>query len=158
MMRHSNKFNAPALHSHRVIVESLLRQDTPVSFVADGPSMHPTLRGGDVVRVTPLSDVRLRRGHIVLFLQSNRVMLHRYIRPMRGGDVCFMAGDATIRGGEQVARAQMVGIARTRERQGRRKRLDGAWSRRWGLFLYYIRPMRHAMHAMSRGSRRPRGI
>jgi hypothetical protein len=44
------------------IIETLLRQQTPVAFQAHGPSMNPTIRDGDRIRVLPLSVATLNTG------------------------------------------------------------------------------------------------
>jgi signal peptidase I len=61
-------------------IVSLLEQDTPATFRASGPSMNPTIRDGEPVRVRPFQAGDLRPGALLLYRKNRRLVLHRLIR------------------------------------------------------------------------------
>lgn len=150
-----NQIQSHDPNRHRTIVQSLLEQRTPVSFRVEGPSMTPTLRDGDLVEVLPCPAVSLQRGAIVLFAQSGRLTLHRYVGASRAYPMLRMAGDAALSGMEQVERDKIYGVAATRERNGRRTRMDTRRQRWQGLCRFYARPMRRAISALTPRSGKP---
>lgn len=126
------------------IVENLLRQRTPVVFQAGGPSMNPTIRDGDSVRIRPLEPGDPRGGAILLFRKNDRLVLHRAVRRDRRTGHVYAVADAATEGGEWVAPVDLLGAAEWRRRGERLRRLDGATSRMAGWLRHALRPLRRA--------------
>lgn len=138
----------PEAQLQRAIVATLLRQKTPVSFRAEGPSMHPTIRSGDRIYVQPAGARPLRLGDIVLFRQADRLTLHRYVKRVRGDSAIGATGDAALEGLEIVAISDLCGIALSLARKGQRIPLATPHRRWLGLLRYAIRPLRRAIHTL----------
>lgn len=128
------------------IISGLLDQGTPVAFRAGGPSMNPTIRDGESVRIRPLRSGDLRPGVILLFRKNDRLVLHRMVgRKPAEGDM-YVVADAALAGGEWVALADILGMAEWVQRGERIHRLDGAPSRLAGRLRYALRPVQRALH------------
>lgn len=149
--RHDSAVGTP---TNAEIILDLLRQHTPVRFQANGPSMTPTIRGGEQVLVRPLESSELRPGAILLYRKNNRLVLHRLIKnDRRTGSLCF-TGDAALDGDEAVDFSDVIGIAESVSRDGRDIPLNSACARIKGRIRYALRPMRkllfrrhHVRHA-----------
>lgn len=129
----------------RTLIEELLKQQTPVSFRAAGPSMNPTIRSGDLVHITPVANGRLRLGSILLFQQAGRLTLHRYVKAYANPTTIGTAGDAAVVGLDIVSRNDVYGVAEWVEHGRQRVRLN-SWGRRWsGLLRFHTRPFRRFM-------------
>jgi signal peptidase I len=80
------------------LVQSLLRQGVSVHIRVSGNSMQPLLRGGDIVEVAPLSDLRPPKLGDILFVRSrhNTPLIHRLIwrRNQEGISHLLTKGDA----------------------------------------------------------------
>ena len=132
------------------IIEELLSQHTPVVFRAGGPSMNPTIRDGESVRIRPLQAGDLRPGSILLVRKNNRLVLHRMIRrDSKTGSLSIVA-DAATDGGEGVAPDDILGVAEWMQRGKRMRRLDSATSRMAGLARHALRPLRRVVVAIYR--------
>lgn len=82
---------------------------------AEGGSMFPTIRHGDVVRVAPLHRDPVI-GEIVLAVVAGRWVLHRVRR--RTPDGWQTQGDFRRRADRPVRRSAIVGVATARRRRG----------------------------------------
>lgn len=125
-------------------IEGLLLQRTAVAFRAGGPSMNPTIRDGDSVRIRPLGPDDPRYGAIVLFRKNERLVLHRMVRRQRKTGCVYAVADAATEGGEWVAANDLLGVAEWTQRGERVRRLDGAIGRTLGLVRHVVRPLRRA--------------
>jgi hypothetical protein len=129
----------------QTIIEELLNQHTPVAFRAGGPSMNPTIRDGEPVRIRPLQAGDLRPGAIVLYRKNARLVLHRLIRRDPKTESFYIVADAATNGGEWVAQADILGVAEWVQRGERIRRLDGTSRRMAGLAHHVLRPLRRAL-------------
>ncbi len=75
---------------------AVLRDGEPVRFTARGSSMWPSVRDGATVEVSPCDPKALRRGELVAFERSDRLVVHRVREVLSAGLRC--AGDARFRG------------------------------------------------------------
>lgn len=128
--------------SNQSIIASLLEQNTPVRFRAGGPSMTPTLRDGDSVRVRPLVSGDPRRGAICLYRKTGRLVLHRLVRKNK---TLFFCGDAALEGLERVESGDLLGVATDVQRTGRTVALDTRRARLLGRLRYGMRPLRRLL-------------
>jgi hypothetical protein len=110
------------------MMEHALTSGTLVRFRAEGSSMHPTIRDGEVITAAPVSVADLVRGDVVLCRHGGRVLAHRVVAiAARGSDRRFelrgdghTASDAPVGADEIVARIVAV------RRHGRSIPLPGA--------------------------------
>jgi signal peptidase I len=61
------------------LARQLLQDGHAVRFVAQGQSMHPTIRDGDAITIGPVELASLEVGDIVLYQKSHRAMVHRVV-------------------------------------------------------------------------------
>lgn len=129
----------------KTIIEQLLRRRTPATFRAGGPSMNPTIRDGESVRIRPLRAGDPRPGAVALYRRHDRLVLHRLLRRDPATGAFLAAADAAAAGGEWIAEADLLGIAEWVRRAGRVRRLDSPLARRTGLLRHALRPLRRAL-------------
>lgn len=135
------------------IIKELLQQQTPVTFCAGGPSMNPTIRDGDLVRIQPLDNGALPPGSVILYRINGRIALHRFILQEATGR-CFVAGDAATTGGDWIQSADVLGIAEWVQRGDQKRRLDTRQARWTGRLRYALRPIRRLLVAVYRRIKR----
>lgn len=134
----------------------------PFRFRADGYSMTPFIRSGDVVTVAPLASHVPRTGDVVAFIHPGMKLLclHRVVSAR--GDGFFIQGDNLIEQPDGVvSRKAILGRVTGVERAGRRitlglgsERVVIALLSRWGglaLIQRYLGPL-HARFSRSRAS------
>ena len=127
------------------IIAALLRQRTPVTFRAGGPSMLPTLRDGESVRILPPPVGTPLRGSVVLYRICGRFAVHRCIFNDKRTNRVFAIGDAAVAGGDWIAAGDVLGVAESVRRNGRIRRLDTRLVRWLGLLRFACRPVRRAL-------------
>jgi len=125
------------------VMEHALASGTPVRFRAEGSSMHPTIRDGEVIVAAPVSVADVVRGDVLLCRHRGRVLAHRLVSIAVDGHLRRFA----LRGDSQRSSDVLVGaddiLARivAVRRRGRsialpggplahRARLTAAWARR----------------------------
>jgi signal peptidase I len=114
-------------------IENLLRDGHPVSFRAEGWSMHPTIRDGEVITVAPLGRSRVHIGEVLLYRRGDTPIAHRVVRlDSHSGrsTMLVLQGDAVPYRDRPVTPEQVLGRVRTVQRGGRRVRL-GLLSLSW---------------------------
>lgn len=113
------------------VMKDALASGTVVRFRAEGRSMHPTIRDGEVITAAPVSIADVVRGDVLLCRHGGRVLAHRVVAlAHRGGERGFeLRGDSQrsrtlIGAGDVVARIVAV------QRRGRAIALPGGWMAR----------------------------
>ncbi len=139
------------------IIRALMSQNTPVCFQAGGPSMHPVIRDGELVRVRPVRPRDFRPGAVLLYTTAGRLVLHRLVGCRKGEAVCFLAADAAVRGVERVSAADILGVAEWVRRGDREIRLNARRARWYGWGRFVLRPLRAAAGGLWRAVRGKRG-
>jgi hypothetical protein len=110
------------------VMEHALTSGTLVRFRAEGSSMHPTIRDGELITAAPVATADVVRGDVLLCRNSGRVLAHRVVAiAERAGDRHFelrgdghTSSDAVVGADEIVARIVAV------RRRGRSIPLPGA--------------------------------
>ena len=106
---------------------AILGAGVALRFRAQGTSMAPLVRDGDVLLVWPVDPGAVRAGDLVLCSTApGRVVVHRVIRKevCREGSRFTVQGDALSRPDGQIAEAQLHGRVRALERAGTQIDLD----------------------------------
>ena len=104
------------------VSEHLLGGGYGICFRAEGESMHPTIRHGELVTVEPARPADIEADDIVLCRNPRGIVAHRVVRiePLgRGGDAFVLCGDAPAAEEEDVAPQQVVGRLVSVVRRGR---------------------------------------
>ena len=89
-----------AKHTSDLFLEvsaELLRGGYGICFRAEGESMHPTIRHGELVTVAPARPADIEADDIVLYRNRRGIVAHRVVRiePLgRGRDAFVLCGDA----------------------------------------------------------------
>lgn len=65
------------------ISTQLLRRGQSVRFQAPGCSMHPAIREGETITVSPIKPFDIKRGDILLYIVGRKVIAHRVVRIKR---------------------------------------------------------------------------
>lgn len=132
------------------IIAALLQQRTPISFDAAGPSMNPTIRGGDSVFVRPLTTDTIPRGSVILYQICGRITVHRCIINKKRTHRIFVVGDAAVQGGDWIPVGDVLGVAESVRHKGKCRRLDTRLARWAGLIRYALRPLRRILIGLHR--------
>lgn len=108
----------------RALCEAVLTDGNAVRFRARGHSMHPQVRDGDEVQITPIAEEDVRVGDILLYRsQLETVVVHRVIgvRTIEGQVYFRLKGDLALHI-ESVPSAAVLGKVVRIERD------DHGWS------------------------------
>jgi hypothetical protein len=104
------------------VIRALLADGMAVRFRAAGDSMHPSLRGGDILIVEPVSAERVRRGNVVLAQLERGLTAHRVVAVTTdgGGQRWFTTrGDGVEECDAPFGPSSLLGIVTTADRNGR---------------------------------------
>ena len=134
------------MSNSREIIESLLHQQTAVTFQVHGPSMNPTIRDGDRLRVRPLNPEPPPRGSIVLYRYGGRLVVHRLLAREKQTGRCLLAADAALEGDAWIPAGDILGLAESVCHGKKSRRLDNTAARLAGLLRHALRPVRRAFY------------
>ena len=125
-------FSGPVLLE---LIRAVFEKDLPFRFRANGFSMSPFIKDGDVVTVSPLLDVTPRLGDVVAFIrpEAKKLVIHRVLG--KKGDACIINGDNNFAIDGLIPKANILGCVKTVERDGRRVNLGLGPERRLIAFL-----------------------
>jgi signal peptidase I len=113
----------------------LLGRGIAVRFAASGDSMHPSIRNGEHVHVSPLASRPLRAGDVVLAQAARGITAHRIVRIARGAVIT--RGDNSRHRDAPVPHQSILGRITHVER-------DGAT-----VAVPTVRHVRRALHSLS---------
>ena len=113
-----------------LIIEAV-REYGAAQFRAQGSSMRPLMRSGDVLRVRREELHRVRFGDVAVFTREGRIFAHRVIstRVEDGRRVLITKGDAFREPDEPVRADELLGCVTARTRGRNRISLD-TWEQR----------------------------
>jgi len=102
-----------------------------IRFRAEGASMHPAIRDGELITVAPIAGTRVVRGDILLCRHSTRLLAHRVVavNGQGSGLTLRMRGDAKASCDAPVAIGDVVGRVVSVHRNGRAMALCGPAAR-----------------------------
>lgn len=104
------------------LLQAVLARGVPFRFRARGMSMHPFIKDGDVITVSPLAGRAPATGEIVAFQRDARhLVVHRIVAVSGGAYV--IQGDSQLAADDHVARDHVIGRVVRAERNGRPVRL-----------------------------------
>jgi signal peptidase I len=109
----------------------LLARGDRVRFRAEGWSMHPTIRHGELITVESVNASEIGRGDILLYRTGQRVFAHRVVgmRRIEGALSLTLRGDGTNVRDAPISAGQVIGRVIAVERDGRSIALAGAQAR-----------------------------
>ena len=113
----SEKLAGPVLIE---VLKTTLARGVPLTLRAKGSSMHPFIKDGDLITVSPLKAHSPGLGDVVAFVQreAEKLVIHRMIRIK--ADAHFMKGDATTGVDSPVPRANVLGLVTRIQRDHKR--------------------------------------
>jgi signal peptidase I len=97
----------------------VLDRGVPFRFKAKGISMHPFIRHGDVITITPLFDNLPRYGDVVAFVRpkASTLVVHRVVGKRDGAFI--IKGDNVACSDEPIPTASILGSVTKVERDGK---------------------------------------
>ena len=103
----------------RIILRAAGEKGAGLRFQARGSSMHPFVRDGDVVTVSPLFGRRPFPGDIVAFVSpaTRKLAVHRIVG--RSAERYLIRGDNSLESDGLVGMAELLGLVKRVERSGR---------------------------------------
>jgi signal peptidase I len=113
------------------LVEEALAAGTVVRFRAEGTSMYPTIRDGEVITIAPVPSDDVVHGDVLLCRHDVRLLAHRLVAvTTRGAERQFLCrGDAKAGCDTPVGAAAVVGRVISVYRNGRAAALCGRRAR-----------------------------
>src|SRR5579863_5664524 len=97
------------------VVRELLARGLCVRFEAQGASMSPAIRNGEVVEITPVMVSKLRKDDIVLTKSNSGFRLHRIVLADHVHDRFVTRGDCGQGNDSDAKGNQILGLARAKE-------------------------------------------
>lgn len=100
-------------HGTIKLLKSKIHSDGYLDLPADGNSMFPLIRKGDICRFFRADPSRLKKGDILLFhFPSGPLVAHRYIYTRESNDLPFyyLKGDSNLGFDQPIREEQMIGI------------------------------------------------
>src|SRR5215475_6649113 len=111
------------------VADSLLASGLEFRFQAQGRSMLPFIKDGEILRVKAIDPADVKLGDIVLFRDRSGFKAHRVIRRNKGKFAT--RGDAGLETDEAIRGEQIVGKITAKEcgTSGRLIALEGTWAK-----------------------------
>lgn len=131
------------------LIPEILGRGHDARFRAPGGSMHPTIRGGDVLNVSPVRGDDVSPFDIVLVNARRGLTAHRVVRVQRDGSV-VTRGDAANSADEPVSRDRIVGRVTSLERDGIVLPLTGRGARIRQRIILLPNPIRRLFRGLRR--------
>jgi signal peptidase I len=102
------------------LIRAVHEKDSPFRFRAEGFSMSPFLKEGDIITIAPLRQSPVRRGDIVAFIHPNteKPVVHRVVR--KEGASLKIRGDNALNGDGFIPASSILGKVTRVERKGRK--------------------------------------
>lgn len=97
------------------LMRDLLKRGRAVRFLAQGCSMSPAIRDGEMVQITPVIVSKLRKDDIVLTKSKYGFRLHRIVSADHANDVFVTRGDCGQQNDPALTGSQILGLARAKE-------------------------------------------
>jgi hypothetical protein len=122
----------------------ILRRGGALRFRAQGSSMRPFVRDGDLVEVRSIDQRRLRRGDVVLYVDDDgRPFVHRVIEVERkdGRSIASTRGDAMRVNDGPIDAVQILGRVSAAKRGRQRLVLDRGLLRTLGRLWTELSPV-----------------
>src|SRR3990167_10204427 len=99
------------------LAETILKQGNCIKFKAEGGSMSPSIRSGDIVEVGPVTD-EITSGDIILYRsRENTAVVHRVIKKNESGGI-LTKGDSSLDFDSPITNEQVLGKVIEVERRG----------------------------------------
>jgi len=135
------------------LLQAVIEKKASFRFRAKGISMHPFIKDGDIVTISPLSNGDPHLGDVVAFCQpkTGRLVVHRIIKKTSSG--YFIQGDNASESDCFKAIDEIVGRVIRVERQGRRILFGQGLEKRALAFLSrnrMLQPLVYRARALSR--------
>jgi len=136
------------------LLREVLAKGTAVRFLANGYSMTPFIRHGDIITVSPCTPADLCPGDIAAFATSagDRLIVHRIVG--NRGNAFLAKGDNAIKADGLCPKSQVLGRVTRIERHGHDVHLGLGAERkiiallsRIGVFPFLLTPTRSLLRA-----------
>ena len=140
------------------LIRAVLDKGLPFRFKAKGISMHPFIRHGDVLTISPLSDNLPRYGDVVAFIRPkvSSLVVHRVVGKRDGA--FLIKGDNIAYTDGYIPMANILGSVTKVERDGKEiylglglERLLIAFLIRRGILSYLLLPVYKLARFITRG-------
>jgi ribosomal protein S18 acetylase RimI-like enzyme len=121
------------------VIRAALERGQRVRLTANGSSMTPFIRDGDVVELEPLHAAWTLGDIVLAESAAEHYVIHRIVRLV--GDRVWLRGDAQAQREGPVPRQAVLGRAVTASRNGRVRALDRGWRRLAGRVWVLCAPL-----------------
>ncbi|MCJ7525552.1 MAG: S26 family signal peptidase [Candidatus Aminicenantes bacterium] len=101
------------------LIEAVHEKEASFRFQANGYSMTPAIRDGDIITVSPLNEIMPRRGDVLAFRHPDRplMLVHRVLHTM--ARKFFVKGDNCPEADGWIPAENILGLITRVERQGK---------------------------------------
>lgn len=120
--------------------KEILGRGNDFRFQAQGESMYPFIRDGDILEITPVNKQGIRLGDVIFYhVGDRRMVAHRVTKKFTQNDkpVFITKGDSNTGKGEKVHLEQVVGRVKAIERSKRKIRINEGLNRL--MYIFYLR-------------------
>lgn len=120
--------------------KEILARGNYLRFRAQGESMHPFIRDGDILEITPVNGEEIRLGDVIFYrVEGKHMVAHRVLKKITQNDkpVFVAKGDSSTGKEERVHLEQILGRVRAIERSKRRIRINHGLNKL--MYVFYVR-------------------
>ena len=120
--------------------KEILGRGNNFRFQAQGGSMYPFIRDGDILEIAPVNGEEIRLGDVIFcHVGERRMVVHRVIKKIIQNDkpTFLTKGDSNTDEGEKVYLEQVLGRVKAIERKGRKIRINEGLKRL--IYIFYPR-------------------
>ncbi|WNB92477.1 signal peptidase I [Bacillus sp. NEB1478] len=123
------------------LIQRVVKVNGNILLPANGKSMFPFIRQGDICHFKACHPSMIKKGDIVLFVMpSNQLVAHRFIKTIHVDNrVSYLfKGDTNLLFDEPVLSDQIIGKMIMIERRNKSIDLSNNWSNLWGLLIIHL--------------------
>jgi signal peptidase I len=120
------------------LVRRVVNKKGLILLPAQGKSMFPYIRQGDVCHFEACDPNGFKKGDIVLFtVGTDRLVAHRFIKKMQKGNLFYFLfkGDTNLLFDEPIVEEHIIGKMTLIERKNKKINVKNMWSNLWSLLI-----------------------
>jgi signal peptidase I len=120
------------------LVRRVVNKKGRILLPAQGKSMYPFIRQGDICHFEACDPAGFKKGDVVLFTSGlNQLIAHRFIKEINKDNQSFylFKGDTNLLFDEPIDQEQIIGRMTAIERKNKTVNLKNMWSNLWSLLI-----------------------
>jgi signal peptidase I len=133
------------------LVRRIVNKKGHILLPAQGKSMFPYIRQGDVCHFEACDPTTFKKGDIVLFtVGSDRLIAHRFMKKIQKKNQFYFLfkGDTNLLFDEPITQEHIIGKMTLIERKNKTVDIKNIWSNLWSLLIMHLPMMSKLLRKM----------